>query len=246
MPGFSPERLRRLGDMERTHFWFTGRRRLIGRLVERFLPPAPGRILELGPGMGSNIEDLSQRGYRVTAVDLLADVFSELQRRAPGIQLVQADSADLPIREESFEGAVALDVLEHVDDRKTLFHLHRVLRPAGVLMLTVPAFPFLWSYRDVAAGHIRRYRKQGLVSILNEAGFSVKYFGYYQFFLFMLAIISRFAGKRSPLLRDFEDLPPRPLNSMFSRINRIEVDLGRRVRWPMGSSLVVVCQKRPA
>jgi len=244
--GFSSDRLLRLAEMERSHFWFVGRRRLLERLFKQFLPAKTSMILELGPGVGGATEHLVRAGHRVIAIDLLADAFSELHRRVPEASLVQADAGYLPLQDGCLDAAVALDVLEHVDDRKALLHLQRVLRPGAVLILTVPAFPFLWSYRDEAAGHIRRYRKRQIRSILTESGFDIEYTSYYQFFLFMLAILSRMSGKRSPVLRDFEDRPPGALNKIFSGINCIEVDLGRKVRWPMGSSLVVVCRTRCA
>jgi SAM-dependent methyltransferase len=138
---------------------------------------------------------------------------------------------------------VARDVLEHVDDRAALAECHRVLRPGGVLLASVPGWPVLWSERDVRAGHLRRYRRIDLEHVLETSGFRVLEVRGYPFLLLPLVIVSRlvvrFSGRRQ-LTRE-EQVPDR-VNRALSRLARFEVGLGRFSWWkpPTGSSLVAV------
>ena len=72
-------------------------------------------------------------------------------------------------KKSSFEISTLLDVLEHTDDKKTLQELHRILKPEGLLIITVPAFKFLWSKLDDVLKHKRRYTKSSLQKVLKQA-----------------------------------------------------------------------------
>lgn len=242
-PSFTDERLLRLLSIEDEHFWFVGRRQLLKRLLNRFLGSGSPRVLDLGVGGGRICQQLAADGYRMTAVDFLPAGLSRLQREAPGVATVQSSGESLPLGDEVYDAALALDVLEHIDDEAAARELARVLRPGGLLFVTVPAFPFLWGVRDSEAGHRRRYRRQGLEQLLTGAGFTVEQSGYYQFWLFPLTMLSRLAGRQSARTRDMEDLPPAWINQLFLTINRWEVQWGETVAWPWGSSLYLVARK---
>jgi hypothetical protein len=125
-----------------------------------------------------------------------------------------------------------------------LGELRRALRPAGLLFVTVPAGPWLWSHRDEAAGHQRRYRRSGLAALLRDSGFDPLELGAWQCALFPVVVATRLLGRRGPRLRDAEERPPRLANAAFAWINRLEarMPLGRL---PWGSSLAAVCRRAP-
>ena len=242
-PSFTPARLERILRMERTHFWFIARRRLVERLLRRSGAPPGAAVLDTGVGGGLFCERLAAAGYRMTALDFLPAGLQRLQREAPAVGLVQSSAESIALSSASFDAALALDVLEHIDDIAAARELFRVLRPGGALLVTVPAFPFLWSYRDTAAGHRRRYRRRALRQLLSSAGFTVETTGYYQCLLFPLAILSRWAGRRTAAARDLEDTPPGPLNRLFCAFSLAEVYLGSVLPWPYGSSLFAVARR---
>ena len=118
-----------------------------------------------------------------------------------------------------------------------------ILRPSGWALLTVPALPWLFSYRDTAAGHRRRYTRRALVDALEEARLQLREARYYQCLLLPLVAVSRLLGRRGPFFRDREDHPHPLLNGLLGRISGLEGKLGEFVRWPVGSSLAAVCRK---
>jgi len=235
---FGSERLTLIAELERSHFWFAGRRALVERLLDRHLEGPVASAVDVGCGTGSFLDVLDRYAGDVVGIDPLAGAGSD--RIRPG------DAESLPLDDSSVDLASALDVLEHVDDRAALTELHRALRPGGILVATVPAFPFLWSERDHLAGHRRRYRKAGLVSLLESAGFVVVETAYYQFALFPALVAMRLAARRRPRTTELEERPPPALNRALRRLNELEVRLGRRIHWPWGSTLAVAARKMPA
>jgi SAM-dependent methyltransferase len=231
---FDAERLELIQRLEHEHFWFTGRRRLVERLLERHVGRV-GAAVDVGSGTGSLLSLLDHHAAEVVGIDPLA-----------GAGRVSVGAAErLPFADESIDLVTALDVLEHVDDRAAVVEFARVLRPRGWVILTVPAFPSLWSERDQRAAHLRRYRRGGLTALLGEASFDVVETAYYQFALFPALVASRIAARFRPaaVVRE-EDVPP-GLNWTLRRINELEVRLGAWLRWPFGSTLAVVARKVP-
>lgn len=103
-------------------------------------------LLDLGCAFGHTSALFARHGYPVTGVDLSADYIARAKRRAPGIPFLQADAAALPFADASFAVVLLLDVLEHVaDDAAVAAEVQRVLRPSGLLLLSVP-------YRGISAG----------------------------------------------------------------------------------------------
>lgn len=241
---FPLARLTRLAEIERWHFWFIGRRKLIARLLDKYLRNREGLLLDLGCGTGLMVENLVRAGYRVVGLDRLPEGLTVARQLGGGAWPVQSEATRLPLRSGVFGGVLLLDVLEHVEEKELLHEVRRILAPGGVLVITVPAIPWLWSYRDEAAGHLRRYRRRQLARLLEAGGFQVKEMRFYQCILFPMVLLTRVLGKKNPGLRDFEERPLPAFNRALTWVNRLEVRLGEVIPWPWGSSLAVVGQKR--
>ena len=143
-------------------------------MIERriALPPAP-RILEAGCGTGGNLAMLARFG-RVSAFEPDGDARHAARAKST------ADIRDgrlpdqVPFQPETFDLVAMLDVLEHIDDDVAgLRALCATLQRGGQVLVTVPAFPFLWSRHDELHHHKRRYRKRGLVAAAEAAGLEV-------------------------------------------------------------------------
>jgi SAM-dependent methyltransferase len=231
---FAADRLALIARLEDSHFWFVGRRALVERLIDRHAPVRVDAALDVGCGTGSFVRVLARRAERVVGVDPLAS-------GTDGV--IRADAEDLPLESSSFDLVVALDVLEHVDDVAAVGEIARVLKPGGVVIVSVPALPWLWSARDELAGHRRRYRRGGLVQLFEDSGLEVTETAYFQFLLLPLVALSRTIGRRRASALTREEQPPPFANRLLTRVNELEVRLGHRLPWPWGSSLAVAARK---
>ena len=166
----------------REHEWgtapdFVGPRHALRErlLLELFLSAAPGRrVLDAGAGQGSMASRLERLGYEVTSVDSSAAAVEVLRERLRG-EVQQAKVTELPFADASFDGAVLGEVLEHVeDDAAALVEVARVLRPGGVVALSVPANPSLFGPSDEWAGHLRRYTRPALLEACAAGGLTVR------------------------------------------------------------------------
>jgi ubiquinone/menaquinone biosynthesis C-methylase UbiE len=240
---FSSARLLRLSELEGWHFWFVARRDLLATLLRSANPQGFSRVLDVGCGTGANVSVLRSHARRVVGLDFRPEgILQARQQQSAGALFVQGLATGLPFAAGTFDVVTVLDVLEHVDDEEALAEIRRVLRPGGAIVISVPAMPWLWSFRDVDAGHVRRYERRGLMALLDRSRLELQRLNYYQCLLFPL-VVARVFRRRSAAARDREESPAPLLNSVLTWINRAEVLLGRFVSWPFGSSLVAVCRK---
>jgi len=229
--------------MQETHFWYVQRRRLLRRMLERVLPEK-ARVADVGCGAGDMALWLAACGHEVVAVDGLKENVEALRGLAGAekVRVVEGSAEALPLEDGAVDAVLLLDVLEHVDDAAALREARRVLAAGGWLVVAVPVGEWLWGVRDVDAGHLRRYSTRGLVEKLRGARFGVVALQRYQCFLFPLVVLARVMGRKSRRMRDREDLPGGLVNGLLGAVTAIEVTLGWWVRWPWGSSVVVVAR----
>ena len=143
-------------------------------LLDLFLSAGPGPdVLNGGAGQGTLSRRLAELGFEVTSTDVSPEAVELLRERAPG-DVLEADLTSLPFEDARFDAAVLGEVLEHIEnDRGALAEVARVLRPQGVLAVSVPANPKLHGPSDVWAGHLRRYTRPELLEACSGAGFTV-------------------------------------------------------------------------
>lgn len=236
--GFAPRRRDHLRELRRDHFWFPPRDALLCRLLDRCAGGPFDAALEVGCGDGGFLLHLARRCRRLVGLDAYDASLLRARRRAPRAVLVQGDLARVPLADGQLDLAVALDVLEHVEPEAALAELHRLVRPGGRLLLSVPASPALWSRLDVAAGHRRRYRRRDLEAGLAAAGWQPVDATHYQFLLFPLVWLSRRLG-----LHAVERRPPAPLNRLLGLVDALEVQALGGLSLPWGSSLLCLARR---
>jgi ubiquinone/menaquinone biosynthesis C-methylase UbiE len=146
-------------DLEDHHWWFQGRIQLMRRMVERHCPKdlnRKPRLLDLGCGTGLFVTE-QNRNKTVFGLDFSSEAL-EFTRTRGVTRLVCADSQMMPFESESFDMVTAFDLIEHVErDDALIAEAYRVLRPGGVMLVAVPAHPFLLGEHDSALHHKRRY-----------------------------------------------------------------------------------------
>ncbi|HUF46186.1 MAG TPA: class I SAM-dependent methyltransferase [Vicinamibacterales bacterium] len=242
---FSAERWQIIAALERSHFWFVARRALVERLLARVGGPSTGLVVDVGCGTGALAHDLAARGARVLALDLRAEGLARLRAGGSRAWVARALTSHLPVADDSVQVALALDVLEHTDDDRSLAEIARALRPGGAVIITVPALPWLWSARDNQAGHLRRYTRRSLLALVRRAGLEPLDIRFYQCLLLPFFVMTRLLGRVWHQTQRAEQQPGGPVNALCLAVNRAEVALGDYIRWPIGSSLAAVA-RRPA
>jgi SAM-dependent methyltransferase len=166
----------------------------------------------------------------------------------------QGAAEKLPFGDGSFDLVTALDVVEHLDDDvAVLREMLRVLRPGGQLLVTVPAYRFLWGDQDVVNMHKRRYVAAEVRERLTAAGFQVRRLSYINAFLFppiagirLLRSLQNRLRPRTTQKSDFTYPAPRPLNFLLGLIFGAEAPIVRRVNLPVGVSILALARKPAA
>jgi SAM-dependent methyltransferase len=166
-------------QIEDDSFWFAHRSACIAAALERAGADSDAPLLDVGGGNGAVGRALEQRGRPVVLLEPGESGAQNARRR--GLRnVVCATLEDAGFEAGSFGAAGLFDVVEHVaDDLALLREVHRILRPGGVLCVTVPAYGWLWSAEDEVAGHHRRYTLASLGEVLARAAFEVRYQTYF-------------------------------------------------------------------
>ncbi len=242
-------------EVESRHWWFQGTRSLVLELIAAHLPAetgaSPPRIVDLGCGTGLTLTRLRERfGGEPVGLDIEPRALAFCRERGHE-RLFEGSLLATPFADESFDVVVALDVIEHLeDDLAAVREATRVLAPGGLLVLTVPACPWLWSEHDVALHHHRRYRARGLRALVREAGLEPLALGHLNGLLFAPAALVRLGRRvRSVWRREGEaprsdvSLPPAPVNRALRSILELERYSLAHGGMPLGLSLYAVARK---
>jgi len=234
-----------MARLEERHWWFRAKRQLVVDALGR--TRATGPAADIGCGTGAMVVDLARGGFgpaRGIDADEYAIGCAESRfgvERDCRFEVGRAGVVHLP--DDSLGVVCALDVIEHIDDDlSALTEFRRVLRSGGTLVVTVPAYRFLWSKHDDRLGHRRRYRRSELVATLRRAGFDVSRATYFHAWLLPIAVLVR----KTPLRRFFDDGAEEAsyvhpvVNAVLGSICRVERSVVSRVDLPAGMSLLAV------
>jgi SAM-dependent methyltransferase len=229
--------------VEDRHWWYRGRRRVLDRAIADLELPPGARILDAGCGSGRNMVDLVRYG-QATGVEL-SDTSVALARARQVGEVVEGSVMDMPFAADSFDLAVCLDVIEHLqDDHGALRELRRVLAPGGALLVTVPAYQRLWSGHDEVNHHQRRYDRRTLLATAEQAGWRCTCSSYFNSLLLPVAVALRALDRLHARATESSlDLwvPPAPLNWLLQQpLNLEAAAIGRRRQIPAGLSLLAV------
>lgn len=231
-----------MAEAEAGYWWHVGRLSIVKDQMQAVVKKG-GKILNIGCGTGGTVSLLEEFG-QVDNVDVSDEAVEYCKKK--GIKKVKKyDGKRLPYRTGSFDTAIALDVLEHIeDDMAALSEWYRVLGPHGKLIITVPAYNWLWSDHDVRLHHFRRYTVSELYRKLSESGFTVKKRSYAIVFTFPLIVAYR-------IMRSVFNMPqksayiylPNAINKLFIYILIIEGKILKVINMPFGTSAIIVATK---
>jgi len=231
-------------NQEKSHWWFCARRKIVLDIVRKLHGE---RIIEFGCGAGAMLQELSET-KDVTGLDVSPFALDYSKQVFNG-KLIQASLEDeLPFKNE-YDIGLALDVIEHIEDDLTaLKNMEKVVSRGGRLILTCPAFNFLWSAHDDSNEHKRRYTSRELKTLIRQTGFEVECITYYNFWLFPIVAAIKCIFK---LLRiddtssEIVYAKPPFFNELLYMIFASErFFISRKIKLPFGVSLLVVLKKR--
>ena len=235
-----------LYDLEDGHWWFRGRRAVLWALLGRAGLPDRPRLLDAGCGTGRNLAEFGRLGT-AQGVDPSPQAIDFCRRRGLGGAQVAGIEA-LPFADAAFDLILATDVLEHVErDDLAAAELRRVAAPGALLVVTVPAYGWLWSQHDDSHHHLRRYTASALRARLGAAGWRPVLETYFNSLLLPpIALVRTLARRRAPRdgRTDYQ-LTGAAVNRLLELPMRAEAALiARGARFPAGVSIGAVC--RPA
>jgi SAM-dependent methyltransferase len=234
---------RELYEVEDRHWWIRGRWAVVEALLSRTQLPASPRILDAGCGTGGNLKRYARIG-EAEGVEPFADAV-ELCRQRGFDAVAEASLEDLPYEDDRFDLIGSTDVLEHIAaEQEALRELWRVTKPNGVLLLTVPAYMWMWTEEDDNLHHQRRYTRARLRQAVERAGWQPQVATYFNSFLLPAIALARKLPQKNYGEKSELDRTPPALDGPLSLPMRLEARLIRAgVSLPAGVSVGIVCRK---
>lgn len=233
-----------IAALENTNWWYATRRDLLASLLKRFAKHGE-TALDVGCGVGSNYPVIAAHASRVIGLDISAEALENLHGTYN--EKVLASVEEMPIPDAFVDIVVCADVLEHVDDTKAVRDIHRILKPGGLVFVTVPAGMSLWNENDDYGHHLRRYRKSELRSVFADNNFDIRYlYNWNRLFFVPVWLVARFYKRDSTKTELKNNLTAIPawLNPFLIWYMKVENALARYLPLPFGVSLVLVARKK--
>ncbi len=230
-----------LFESQKKHFWFVSRNAIILSMLRRIGLRPPARFLEVGCGTGTVLSSLREAGYEADGVEMhhQLSVLAADHCRQAHIYCLDVLRDDLSALKGGYRAVGLFDVLEHVADPAVfLSKVRRLVGRGGLVVGTVPALSVLWSAMDEAAGHRRRYTRDGLCRELEAADLNPILVSYFFHALAPAIWMHRKRDRSRPIttredrrmvVRRCLDTPPKPINTALRAVCLVERLLGRYV-----------------
>jgi SAM-dependent methyltransferase len=239
-----------IAALEKEHWYYSGKRRFVRDWILRTQPLGRDHVLlDCGAGTGLFAEEM-QAHCRVMVLDDHEEALRILRTRFKPEQILSLAGDRVPLPDQSLDCVTALDVLEHVpDDAAVVRGFHRLLKPSGLAVVTVPASMALWSDWDVALHHFRRYHRAQLRALFPTNDWEIVHVNYTNVVVYPAVwLVRRWrAWRKSPRgtateTRSEDRIPPAAVNSL---LRATFVSMARwRVPFPFGVSLLLVARRR--
>ena len=226
-----------------THWWLKARRNIIQEILKNSIKKKKYEILDFGAGSGTNINMLANFGF-VYLYEKDKKTQKYLIKKFKNKKKFKIINKNY-LNKKKFDIIVAADVLEHIkNDKKIIKQFHKRLKNSGFLVLTVPAFNFLYSKKDITLKHYRRYSLTEIKKLIPDELKCIK-LSYYNFFLFFPIVISIIFFKlfNIQFIDTVEKTPNTIINKLLYYIFNLEKFFLKFINFPFGVSLILFAKK---
>lgn len=233
---------------EMSHWWYVERRRLFRKVIRSYFRETEKiRCADIGSSTGANLTLFSELGALVSFGLEYQYEAIQLAKRKSSIPLLQGSGEELPFNQGSFDLVTCTDVLEHIRaDATAVNEIHRVLRPGGYALITVPAFQSLWGHQDEVSHHLRRYRRREIENIFTYAGFEIIESFYFNWIMFFPVLLVRLLSRLISFKMQSEgDINSPLINKILTLVFRFDCTLARRLPIPFGVSVLILVRSVP-
>ena len=222
---------------QKKHWWFQARKKIIKNLIEQINLKKKNKILDFGSGSGVNLDMLKRQG----SVDVHEQNKYARKMIKKNFKRINNIYSNLKIKKNFYDLILVADVIEHVKNPKSLLkNLKKFLKKDGYILITVPAYQFLYSKKDEKLGHYRRYNKKNLIDELK--GFKIKNISYFNTFLFFPIMFITIINKL--LKRDYinkvESTPNFLINYLLQIVFSSERHILKYFNLPFGVSIYIL------
>ncbi len=241
--------LDKFNEVEKFHWWWAGRQVLIKDLL---LPGNPKSILDIGCGTGETLTFLKKSFPKAKLFGVDASNQAVKYTKARGHHAKMANALHLPFPAKSFDAVLLLDVIEHIkNDAAVIKEAKRILKPDGVIVVTVPALQLIWSAHDINQGHFRRYTRHRLTDLAKKNRLKIGFLSYFNFLLSPAIIPVRLMSRISPLKRlgeydsrlNYRLAYNKIINTILKSLFIAEISLLKLVSYPWGISVAIKMEK---
>lgn len=234
-------------ESEESNWWFVAKRGNIRYLFNEYAKVKKDIILlDVGCGTGLNSEIFGQK-----CLSIGLDISSQALKSCRGKKykyLIRGDGEKIPIADSSVDVVTAFDALEHLGDYGAIRGAYRILKLGGVFIVTVPAYAFLWTSRDIRLGHIRRYTVNDLEAKLKRIGFEIRKITYINIFLLPFLFLKSISEKYFRFIAGDKEqgsvvVVNSFLNQLLIGLLAIERIIWKGISFPCGTSILCIAEK---
>jgi SAM-dependent methyltransferase len=236
-------------EVENRHWWYVGNHENFIKILRRYQILKNGiKVLDAGCGTGGWLQVLKSKcDVNETGLDN-REIALELAAIRSIKNLVCGDINKYKFTDSSFDLITCFDVIYHrdVNDSHAINNFYKSLKDNGFLLLTVPAFSFLYSKHDEVVHGKKRYTKKQIKILLENNDFEIVKIFYCVSLLFPVALIKRLADKLfASKNKDHNEveMPSNFINHLFLSVMRLENFLLKYISFPFGLSVVVLAKK---
>ena len=217
------------------HWWWKSRKIIFSSLLRKYIPKKNIKILDFGSGVGSNLKMLSKFG-KCDAFEVNNEAIYHLKKKYNIIKKIK----------KKYDLIFFTDTLEHIkNDKKILIFLKKHLNKNGIIFITVPAFNFLWTSKDEALNHFRRYNKRSLLNAIPKK-FEIIKFSYFNTLLFfpLSIILILYKLLNVNFINKAEVVPNKLINFFLIKIFSFEKKMLKNLNFSFVLSLLLIIKKK--